>query len=155
MSLNKIRELTERLTIVELSRLFNESLFKILVVDDDIANSNLIIEALHSYDFRPVEIVPSATGEDALLKFNSTTLNLVILDIKLPGLSGLDVLREIRRTNNKLPIIMVSSFPIEYFQQAIDAGANAFIEKSLDLSLFRQKIIDMVIFWAGVVYEPK
>lgn len=97
MSLNKIRELTERLTIVEPSRLFNESLFKILVVDDDVGNSNLIIKALHSYDFRPVEIVPSATGEDALLKFNSTTLSLVILDIKLPGLSGLDVLREIRR----------------------------------------------------------
>jgi hypothetical protein len=50
---------------------------------------------------------------------------------------------------------MVSSFPVEYFQQAIDTGANAFIEKSLDFSLFRQKIIDMVIFWAGVAYEPK
>lgn len=70
------------------------------------------------------------SGEDLLASLNSSDVDLIILDINLPGKSGIEVLQEIRRLNPKIPVMIYSGYDeIRYGVRAIQAGANAFISK--------------------------
>jgi DNA-binding response OmpR family regulator len=78
---------------------------KILVVDDEISICDLVKINLETEGYM-VEI--STDGKDALLKVASFKPDLLILDLMLPGMSGLDICREIT-TNNPIPIIMLTA----------------------------------------------
>lgn len=69
-------------------------------------------------------------GEDLIFQYESLSADIIILDINLPGRSGLDVLQEIRQRNSKIPIIVYSGYDEKrYGVRAIKLGANAFISK--------------------------
>jgi DNA-binding NarL/FixJ family response regulator len=71
-----------------------------------------------------------SSGERLLIKLNEKEYDLIILDVGLPGRSGIDVLGDIRKINSKIPILVYSMHPEErYALRAIKAGANAYISK--------------------------
>ena len=99
---------------------------KILVVDDDLELSGLISYALRQAGYLVVE---SGDGQAALAAFEREEPNLVILDVNLPRLSGLEVCRQIRAVS-KVPVMMLTVRAGEEDQvQALDLGADDYLTK--------------------------
>ncbi len=68
--------------------------------------------------------------------------DLVVSDIRMPGLSGIDVLQELRKFNPKIPIILMSGHAIgEEVQEALDLGASAFLSKPFTPAEFERTLV--------------
>src|SRR4030043_384972 len=104
----------------------------ILVVDDQPQN----IELLEAYLVpQGYEIVKVANGEEALGKLSGNQIDLILLDIKMPGMDGFELTRRIRQDNihRLLPIILVTALrETEDRVKGIEAGCDDFISKPFD-----------------------
>lgn len=109
---------------------------KILVVEDD----TLIREGLSEFlSESGYSIIQAKDGKEALEKFN-IDIHLVILDIQIPYINGLDVLKEIRKESD-LPVLILTAFSNEEFK--IDAYTNladGYIEKPFSLPVLKARI---------------
>ena len=85
---------------------------KILVVEDDATINQVICEFLKENHY---EVSPVFDGGDALKAFEEGSFDLVILDMMLPTMSGLDVLKEIRKTS-QIPVMILTALDDEYTQ---------------------------------------
>ena len=113
---------------------------KILTVEDD----NMIREGISEYlsEFG-YTVIQAKDGREALSKFNSD-INLVILDIQIPFINGLEVLKEIRKKSN-LPILILTAFSDEEYK--IDAFTNladGYIEKPFSLPVLKARIDSLI-----------
>jgi len=110
---------------------------KILVVDDEIEARRLLKESLEDYD-----ILLAEDGTQALEILKETRdIDLILLDIRLPDIGGIEVLKKIKKFNPFLPVVMVSALtdaPI--IVEAIKKGATDFITKPLDKQLLRLSV---------------
>ncbi len=104
----------------------------ILVVDDQPQN----IELLEAYLVpQGYEIVKAANGEEALGKLSDNQIDLILLDVKMPGMDGFEVTRRVRQDDKKrlLPIILVTVLrEMEDRVKGIEAGCNDFISYPVD-----------------------
>jgi two-component system alkaline phosphatase synthesis response regulator PhoP len=101
----------------------------ILLVEDDESIQELIAYNLAKERFRVTRV---ATGEDALRKLRTETFNLVVLDLMLPGIDGLDVCRSIRKNpaTESLPVMMVTARGEESdIVSGLELGADDYIVK--------------------------
>jgi two-component system, NarL family, invasion response regulator UvrY len=74
--------------------------------------------------------VDAASGEEAVRKVRAADWDLVLLDVSLPDQSGLEVLKELRRLRQKLPVLVLSMYPEEQFAvRALRAGAAGYLTK--------------------------
>ena len=79
--------------------------------------------------------------------------NLVLLDMRLPKLSGLDVLRSIRANplTTMVPVVMLtSSSELSDMTASYQSGANGFVRKPVDFEAFSEKLNSLQAFWLGV-----
>jgi len=117
---------------------------KVLLADD----SALIRERLRDMlsVFQQVEIVGSfENGTETLQALRSLKPDLAIVDLKMPGLSGLDVLTGIRKENSTLKFIILTFFSSGYYRQmAIQAGVDYFFSKVDDFEKVALVVADMV-----------
>ena len=98
----------------------------ILVVEDDVAVRNLITTTLRAHDYR---FLTAATGESAVLEASSHNPEIVLLDLGLPDMDGVEVIRRIRSWSN-LPIIVLSARSEDTDKiGALDAGADDYLTK--------------------------
>lgn len=82
--------------------------------------------------FSDLSVGEAETGEQAIALSQSSEWDLIILDLSLPGLSGLDVIRDVRRMQPRARIIVVSIHPTQQFaRRALSVGAAAYLEKSV------------------------
>ncbi len=123
---------------------------KILIVDDEKSVQFLYEKVFKKeIDQRQFEIIFSISGEDALKKIqDSEELNdykLVISDINMPGLSGFELLKELKSLNPDMQIFMSSAYTdIERQSLAKELGADDYITKPVDFNFLREKIISIV-----------
>lgn len=104
---------------------------KILVVDDASDFLKMIKIRLEADDY---EVLAASDGKEALEMLKSSSPNAVLLDILMPGMDGLDVLKKMRRENKNLPIFMITAFSTkERFELANELKASGFIVKTDDL----------------------
>ena len=95
-----------------------------------------VVEFLREFKY---EMVEAGDGLEALKKFNHE-INLVILDIKLPSMSGLEVLRKIRE-KSRVPVLMMTAFSDEESQiMAFSNLADGFMEKPFSLSVLKARV---------------
>jgi two-component system, NarL family, invasion response regulator UvrY len=107
-----------------------EPIKKILLVDDHAAVSQRITELLANA-VPQAEMVSASSGEEGLALVAQQPFDLVLLDLRLPGCGGIDVLKELRVTKPGLPVIIISSLPESpYATLARRAGARGFVTKS-------------------------
>ena len=78
---------------------------RILIVDDDPGQRSLLDSFLHSQGF---ETVVATSGEQALEKLRSQEFGMMISDVRMPGMSGLETLRRARQEHSVLPVLMVT-----------------------------------------------
>ena len=98
----------------------------ILVVEDDVAVRNLITTTLRAHDYR---FLTAANGESAVLEASSHNPEIVLLDLGLPDMDGVEVIRRIRSWSN-LPIIVLSARSEATDKiGALDAGADDYLTK--------------------------
>lgn len=95
-----------------------------------------VVEFLREYKY---EMVEAGDGIEALKKFNHE-INLVILDIKLPSMSGLEVLKKIRE-KSRVPVLMMTAFSDEESQiMAFSNLADGFMEKPFSLPVLKARV---------------
>ena len=118
-----------------------EKLKKILIVDDEedmvwSLRNNLANESLQ------IETLTATSGEEALEILSSNDLiDLVVTDIKMPGISGLDLLIEIKNRYPYTSVIVMTAFPSnEYKREALLKGSLHFVEKPFDINELRDMI---------------
>lgn len=113
---------------------------RILVVEDDQMIREGISEYLSEFGYT---IIQAKDGKEALSKFDND-INLAILDIQIPFVNGLEVLKEIRKTS-KLPILILTAFSDEEYK--IDAFTNladGYIEKPFSLPVLKARVDSLI-----------
>lgn len=112
---------------------------RILIVDDDTTILRTLQETLSRHGF---EITVTQNGEDALATIMQSPLDLIVLDVMLPGMSGLDVCKSVReRVSRQLPIIMISVKGNEAAKgKALRMGANDYISKPFNMTTFEARL---------------
>ena len=116
---------------------------RIIIVDDDKDMCQLISEILREESY---EVNISYNGEDALSKIKENSYDLVILDYKLFGISGLVALEKARQIKPLIKVIMISAFGNDSTKaKARELGAFDFIDKPFDIEILTQKVKDILI----------
>lgn len=101
---------------------------KILIVDDAVFMRKVITKILKEHGY--TEIFEAGNGEEAMIVFSEQNPDLVLLDITMPGKSGLEVLEEMIAADSSANVIMCSAMGQEHMiQKAIITGARDFIVK--------------------------
>jgi two-component system, OmpR family, response regulator MprA len=104
---------------------------KILVVDDERAVRESLRRAL---ELEGYQIELAADGGEALARLDSEQPDAVILDVLMPGMDGLEVCRRLRRSGNRLPILMLTARDaVENRVEGLDAGADDYVTKPFAL----------------------
>ena len=113
---------------------------KILIVDDEVKACELLKRILET-DENEYEIVTSHSGEDALEKVKSFDPTLILLDIKMPGMDGMEVLRQVRKFNKDVGIIMLTAIiDKDVADEAFRMGADDYISKPVQISFLESRI---------------
>ena len=113
----------------DIGKRYERTFVKILVADDhDIVR--LSLQQLLSQAFPNLDLEDVATGGEAVEKVKERAWDTVILDLNLPDLHGLDVLKRIKIVRPTLPVIILSLYPVEQFaMRAYKGGASAYWKK--------------------------
>ena len=111
---------------------------KVLVVDDEEDIVEVIQDRLEAYGFT---VVTAGTGVEALKKLSMEKFDGIFLDIKMPGMGGVEVLEEVRKRDTKIPIIIVtSSSTKDSALEAMAKGANDYVLKPFEWEELKAKI---------------
>ncbi len=112
----------------------------VLLVDDEPQGRDLLIRFLQMLGFKEVVAYPS--GEQALDYLMSNVPHLILLDYRLPGMSGISVLRAIREKYPKVPVIMITAYTTQDVAiKAIEEGALDLVSKPLNLRELEKQMI--------------
>lgn len=114
---------------------------KVLIVDDDAEFRSELRSALDCY-----QVVEAASGRDAMnLLRKPNDIDVVLLDVMMPGLSGTEVLREIKRLSPELSIVMLTGYSSKDIAvESLKGHADEYIEKPLDIDKTKE-IIDRLL----------
>lgn len=113
---------------------------RILVVDDEEGLRLLYKEELED---EGAEVVVAASGEEALEKLDGNEIDLVLLDIKMPGMDGVEVLRRVKEKYQDLPVILCTAYP-HYKHDFGTWASDAYVIKSSDLTELKQTIKEIL-----------
>ncbi len=119
---------------------------KVLVVDDQCEQRNLIATLLQPLGFT---LQQAASGEECLDTLARFAPDLILLDLAMPGMGGIETATTLRRQNHKMPIIVLSAnaYPSDR-QAAADAGCNDFLPKPLQVGELLTKLkLHLVLNW--------
>jgi DNA-binding response OmpR family regulator len=120
----------------------NQEVQRVLVVDDNQDIRDLVVHFLSADGFH---VFSASNGDEALAILKSNTVNLVLLDVMMPGKSGLEVLAEIRGNSNRairdLPIMMITAkSSTDDIDLALATGANSYVIKPFRAITIREKV---------------
>ena len=116
-------------------------MYKILIADDERKLREIMRDYLVSKGF---QIVLASDGEEALTAAFAQVFDLIILDVMMPGINGIEVCREIRRQQN-IPVLFLSALGEEEdLLTGYEAGADDYIVKPFPLSVLFQKCMAMI-----------
>jgi CheY-like chemotaxis protein len=106
---------------------------KILVIDDDALDRGLLVAVLEE---RGYEVIVADSGRAGLMLCHQRTPDAVVLDLNMPGIDGLSILRQLRILHPTLPVVVFSGqSPREVEEEMLNQGATAFIQKAFSLDL--------------------
>src|SRR5205809_4459603 len=109
----------------------------VLIIDDDTSVQRHLLSSL-SADYR---VYVASSGEEGLCQYERVIPDLVLLDIRLPQMSGLAVLRQLKRMSAELPVIMMTAYSeVQTAVQAIKLGALDYLQKPIDSEVIRREV---------------
>ena len=117
----------------------------ILVIDDDATIQLVFSQFLTSMGH---EIMQAENGKEGMSMIQETRPDLVITDIMMPEMDGLEILMQLRSTHDSVPVIAISggmrSLPVNFLQQAKLFGARYVFEKPVPLDVLRNAVTELL-----------
>jgi len=119
---------------------------RILVVDDEIHIGRILKKFLTSQSY---DVYTATDGLEAIEKVKEVRPHVVLLDLIMPGMGGIDTLKEIKKINSKIVVIMITAvIDEELAKRALQLGADFYITKPFELDYLetcvREKIIELL-----------
>ncbi|HZO99779.1 MAG TPA: sigma-54 dependent transcriptional regulator [Terriglobia bacterium] len=115
---------------------------KVLIVDDEKLIRWSVRRQLEDWGYTALE---AESGTGGLAQIRTEVPDLILLDVRLPDLSGIEVLREIKQNNLSVPVIMITGDPqLDDIKTAIKLGALDFIKKPLDFDELEVTILNAI-----------
>jgi len=115
---------------------------RILIIEDDEEMRSLLKEFLDEEGYETDSV---DNGSEAFHRLVGEVFDLVITDIRMPGLTGLDILPGVRKLQPEAPIIVMTAFGSdEVYHKVLERGATAYLEKPIHLDHLRNLIQKMV-----------
>jgi len=116
----------------------------LLIVDDSIPVRKILMNALAYIKLPIANILEAADGAEALKLMEAHPVGLVLTDINMPNMNGIDLLRAVRASPqwHDIPVVMISAEGGESaVQDAIELGANSFILKPFNIAVLRRLVV--------------
>jgi DNA-binding NtrC family response regulator len=111
---------------------------KVLLVDDEVEFLDTLSERMRT---RGMEVATANTGIEALQKVEKEAYDVIILDLQMPGVDGLEALKVLKAKRPELQVILLTGHAtVEKGIEAMKLGAMDFLEKPADLSQLTEKI---------------
>ena len=130
----------------------NSKKLRLLYIEDDSDTRDITIMLL---DMFFDNIVVAIDGEDGLRKFKEKDVDLIITDIMMPKLNGLEMSKEIRKIDNDIPIITISAHNENtFFINSIDIGINGYLLKPMDIDHLTN-VLSRVVQQSKYLFEEK
>lgn len=115
---------------------------RILIIEDDEEMRCLLEDFLKDEGF---EANSAENGSEAFHKLATEPFDLVITDIRMPGLTGLDILSAVKRSQVEMPVIVITSFGgQEAYDRSLASGADGYLEKPIHFHKLRSLVYDLV-----------
>ncbi len=115
---------------------------KILVVDDEAPIRKLFCEALTGKGYQVSSV---SSGEEAIVLLKKQKPDLIILDIAMPGMNGIETLKEIRGIDNKVDVVMMSGVATDEMErEAREIGVSGFLFKGLTVDRFLNAVAKLL-----------
>ena len=126
---------------------------RVLVVDDEEAVRNLLQRILGEAGY---SVVTAANGQEALYKVSLQEAKVVLLDLKMPGMSGIEVLRKLTADSPDYCVIMVTAVTdLDTVVEALKIGAYDYITKPFDRDNVKQKVQEAIEKWHHRLQEKR
>jgi CheY-like chemotaxis protein len=113
---------------------------KVLCVDDDLSLLRLYQEELTEEGYR---VILAKDGKEALKKFEKESPHVVVMDIRMPVMDGIETLTAMLGKDRQIPVILNTAYP-QYQENFMTWGAEAYVIKSSDLTELKQKIREVL-----------
>lgn len=112
--------------------------YRILIVDDEQNVCDFLEEFLR---YKGYSALKARSGDEALQSLKNKETDLVLLDVLMPGMSGIEVLENVRKLYPDLPVIILTGMKDKHVvDDTLDMGAADFIPKPIDLDILEQSI---------------
>ncbi len=128
------------------SIMVSSNLKKVLVIEDDTKNMKLFIAILKRIP--DIQIVSEEKGDQAVDLIKNENPDLVILDIQLPGKSGIEICKELRTLEafKTVPLVAVTAFAMKGDKERIlDAGFTSYVSKPINVQKFKELINNFLL----------
>ncbi len=128
--------------------------YRVLVVEDNHEVRRMVTASIKTLGDE-IEVLDMPSAEEALFIGTSQPLDLVVLDIRLPGMSGLDMVPRLRKRKPGTKIILVTGVDdVEVRQQVSEVGVDAFFFKPIDVTAFLEAVKRCLEFTEGSTNSP-
>jgi len=112
----------------------------VLIVDDEVEFLETLVKRLRK---RKLAVNGVTSGEAALAQLKENPVDIVVLDVKMPGMNGLEALREIKKTYGLMEVIMLTGHAnMEVAMEGMEIGAFDYLMKPIDIDELLYKIQD-------------
>lgn len=120
------------------------SIMELLIVDDQQGIRLLLNEVFKKEGFFPHL---AATGQEALQIVETSDISLILLDMKIPGMDGIEILRRIKNIKPDIPVIMMTAYgELGVINEALDLGAVKYFTKPFDIFEVRDEVKKILAF---------
>ncbi len=113
---------------------------KVLCVDDDLSLLRLYQDELSEEGYK---VILAKDGKEALGKFEKEKPQVVVMDIRMPVMDGIEALTAMMGKDRQIPVILNTAYP-QYRENFMTWGAEAYVIKSSDLTELKQKIREIL-----------
>ncbi len=113
---------------------------KVLCVDDDLSLLRLYQDELSEDGYK---VILAKDGKEALKKFEKESPNVVVMDIRMPTMDGIETLTTMLGKDRQVPVILNTAYP-QYRENFMTWGAEAYVIKSSDLTELKKKIREVL-----------
>src|SRR5512138_1421349 len=113
---------------------------KVLCVDDDLSLLRLYEDELAEEGY---EVVLAKDGKEAIAKFEKESPQVVVMDIRMPVMDGIEALTNLLGKDRQVPVILNTAYP-QYRENFMTWGAEAYVIKSSDLTELKKKIREVL-----------
>lgn len=111
---------------------------RILIVDDEEDICRTLSDFLTDCGY---EVLQATSGEEAIRLVKAARPHLILLDIRMPEMDGLEILRRVRAVDQEVGVIMITAFTdITIAQESLKSGASDFVTKPIDLDYLETSI---------------